>query len=157
MTDPEPDLPAAGAPVTLREITKETVRAIVQLEVAPAQRQFVASNGMSIAEAYFSPGSAWFRAIYAGETPVGFVMLDVDPSKPVFLWRFMVDARYQGQGFGRHALEAVIAHARALPGPRQLMTSCVPGEGSPCPFYERMGFVDTGIVEDGERVLRLDL
>ena len=151
------EMPDAGAPVTLREITKETVRPIVQLRVAPSQEQFVASNGMSIAEAHFSPEVAWFRAVYAGETPVGFVMLDLEPSRPPFLWRFMVDARYQGLGFGRRALEAVIAHVRARPGATQLMTSCVPGEGSPCPFYERMGFVDTGIVEDGERVMRLDL
>jgi diamine N-acetyltransferase len=150
-------MPGADAPITLREITKETVRQIVQLRVTPTQERFVASNGMSIAEAHFSPEIAWFRAVYAGEIPVGFVMLDVDPSKPPFLWRFMVDTRYQGMGFGRRALEALIAHVRTDAGVTQLLTSCVPGDGSPCPFYERMGFVDTGIVEDGERVMRLDL
>lgn len=39
-----------------------------------------------------------------------------------------------------------------------LLTSCVPGHGSPMPFYERAGFVDTGHAdEDGERYLRLPL
>jgi diamine N-acetyltransferase len=155
MTDPA-TAPAPDAPVSLREITKETVRAIVQLEVAPAQRRFVAANGMSIAEAHFAPERAWFRAIYAGETPIGFVMLDDDPTaSQYFLWRFMVDGRYQGMGFGRRALEAVIAHVRTRPGATELLTSCVPGEGSPCPFYERMGFAYTGVEEDGERVMRL--
>lgn len=158
MTDRPTDRPAPDAAISLREITKETVRQIVQLEVAPAQERFVASNGMSIAEAHFSPEVAWFRAIYAGELPVGFVMLEADAAKQqYFLWRFMIDARCQGLGFGRRALDLVIAHVRTQPGATRLETSCVPGEGSPCPFYERMGFTYTGAEEDGERVMRLEL
>ena len=158
MTDPTPAMPEPGAPVSLREITKATVRQIVQLRVSPAQERFVAANGMSIAEAHFAPEVAWFRAIYAGDLPVGFVMLEDDPVKQqYFLWRFMIDARYQGLGLGRSALEAVIAHVRTRPGATRLETSCVPGEGSPCPFYERMGFTYTGVEEDGEHVMRLDL
>lgn len=158
MTDPTADMPDPDAALSLREITKETVRRIVQLKVSPGQERFVASNGMSIAEAHFSPEVAWFRAVYAGEIPVGFVMLEEDAAKQqYFLWRFMIDARYQAMGFGRRALELVIAHVRTRPGAVRLETSCVPGEGSPCPFYERMGFAFTGVEEDGERVMRLDL
>ena len=56
--------------VTLREITAETVRAICNLDVAPEQRGYVAPNAVSIAQAHFQP-RAWFRAVYAAETPVG--------------------------------------------------------------------------------------
>jgi diamine N-acetyltransferase len=158
MTERPTDLPALDAAISLREITKETVRQVVQLRVAPGQERFVASNGMSIAEAHFSPEAAWFRAIYAGDLPVGFVMLEADAVKQqYFLWRFMIDARYQGLGFGRRALDLVIAHVRTRPGATRLETSCVPGEGGPCPFYERMGFAYTGVEEDGERVMRLEL
>jgi diamine N-acetyltransferase len=151
-------IPATDAELSLREITKETVRGIVQLKVSPGQERFVAANGMSIAEAHFSPEVAWFRAVYAGEIPVGFVMLEDDAAtQQYFLWRFMIDARFQGMGFGRRALELVIAHVRTRPGAVRLETSCVPGEGSPCPFYEQMGFVFTGVEEDGERVMRLEL
>lgn len=64
--------------VTLREITADTVRGITSLEVSEEQGKFGAPNGVSIAEAHFNEG-AWFRAIYAGETLVGFVML-FDPT-----------------------------------------------------------------------------
>jgi diamine N-acetyltransferase len=51
----------------------------------------------SIAEAYFSP-LAWFRAVYAGDTPVGFVLLSDDPaSHQYYLWRLLIDARHQGR------------------------------------------------------------
>lgn len=82
---------------------------------------------MSIAQAHFHP-EAWFRAIHAGETPVGFAMLEDWTRRPeeapedwlrepyVGLWRFMIDARYQSLGFGAQALRLLIDHARAVPG-----------------------------------------
>lgn len=52
------------ATVTLREVTRETVSSNLNLRVTKEQEPFVASNVVSIAEAYFS-ADAWFRAIYA--------------------------------------------------------------------------------------------
>jgi diamine N-acetyltransferase len=148
--------PGREAVVSLREVTKDTVRAICRLKVAPHQEHFVAPNAVSIAQAYFEP-KAWFRAVYANETPVGFVMLEEDTEKEeYFLWRYMVDTRYQKLGYGRQALTQVIEHVKTRPGATGLYTSCVPGDGSPCPFYERMGFRYTGEMDDDELVMRLD-
>jgi diamine N-acetyltransferase len=145
------------SPVSLREVTKETVREICKLSVAEHQKKFVAPNAISVAQAHFEP-KAWFRAVYAGETPVGYVMLFDNPDEPeYYLWRYMMDARYQGMGFGRQALDLVIAYVKTRPGAKELLTSCVPGEGSPCPFYEKLGFVFTGEEDDGELVMRLPL
>lgn len=150
-------LPDRDAPITLREVTKETLRAVLRLKVAPEQERFVAPNAFSIAEAHFEP-KAWFRAVYAGDTPVGFVMLEDDPEKPsYFLWRFMIDRRFQGLGFGARAISLLVEHVRTRPGATALLTSCVPGEGSPCPFYQKLGFAYTGEEEEGELVMRLEL
>jgi diamine N-acetyltransferase len=65
------------AVVTLREVTTENFRDILTLRVSPEQREYVASNDRSVAEAHFHQ-EAWFRAIYADETPVGFLMLHDD-------------------------------------------------------------------------------
>lgn len=144
--------------VTLREVTKETLRDITRLRVSPAQERLVATNAESIAEAYFSPGVAWFRAIYADDTPAGFLMLEDDPAEGrYYLWRFMIDARYQRRGIGQRALELLFEHVRTRPGAKALYTSHVPGEGSPGPFYERMGFVYTGEEDGGELVMRREL
>ncbi len=149
ITDPE---------VSLREITKETVREITRLKVRPEQERFVATNAESIAEAYFSPDTAWFRAIYADNTPVGFLMLEDNPTaKEYSLWRFMIDARYQRKGIGQKALELLFEHVKTRPDASVLYTSCVPGEGSPGPFYETMGFVYAGDEDDGELIMRREL
>jgi diamine N-acetyltransferase len=65
----------------------------------------------------------------------------------------MIDRRYQGRGFGARALERVVDHVRTRPGATELLVSCVPGEGGPGPFYEKLGFAYTGDVDDGELVM----
>lgn len=162
-TTPSPTV-ADHSTVTLREITAETVRSICDLRVAPSQEAFVDPNATSLAEAHVSP-RAWFRAIYADETPVGFVMLKEpetsavagpDPAAP-FLWRLMIVADRQGQGIGRRTLDLVIAEIRQRYGATELLTSCVPGDGSPCGFYRALGFAETGEIDDSEIVMRLAL
>ena len=145
-----------GSEVSLREVTRDNLDEVLRLKVAEAQRKFVAPNSTSIAQAHFYPEEAWFRAIYAGETPIGFLMLSDDPKKAeYFLWRLMVDGKYQGMGFGRHAITLLVAHVKTRPNATKLLTSCVPGEGSPFEFYNTLGFEPTGEVDDGEDVMEL--
>lgn len=154
--------------ITLREITKDTVRAISLLDVAPGQVGLVAPNAFSIAQAHFHP-EAWYRAIYADDTPVGFAMLEdwsqakghaaalYEGAPYVALWRFMIDHRFQKSGFGAQAMRLLIAHARTRPGAKNMLLSFVPKENNPEPFYARFGFSRTGEEDDGELVMRLAL
>jgi diamine N-acetyltransferase len=158
-----PPSPIEPDAVTLREITEETVVAIVKLQVAESQKGFVAPNAVSLAQALFSD-AAWYRAIYAADEPVGFVMLydeslRTPPPEPpsVGVWRFMVDARHQGRGIGRQALARVIDHVRAKGAFTTLELSYVPGPGCPEPFYRSMGFRPTGRMDGDEVVLELPL
>jgi len=147
------------APVSLREVTGETVIEICKLSntLQPPQTHMVAPNSISIAEAHFEP-HAWFRAIYAGETPVGFIMLYDDPDEPVyFLWRLMIAAPYQGYGFGRRAVEQLIDYVKTRPGATELLVSCGEGEGSPEGFYHKLGFRRNGKMYDDEVGLALAL
>jgi diamine N-acetyltransferase len=145
------------AEVTLREVTKETVRKIIDLEVAENQNHLVAPNAMSIAEAYFEP-KAWFRAIYADEEPVGFIMLYDDPDKPVYyLWRMMLADGQQRKGYGTRAMELLVDYVRTRPNATEIIVGAVPEGGSPQPFYEGFGFVPTGEIDHGEVQLRLEL
>ena len=146
-----------AATVSLREITRETVRSILDLNVAKEQEKLVASNARSIAEAHFAE-SAWFRAIYAGEMPVGFVMLSEDHDKgEYYLWRFMIDARYQGKGYGTRALELTIQHVKTRPNAKELVTSHVKGNERAGHVYQKLGFRYTGEVYGEELAMKLEL
>ncbi len=140
-----------AASVTLREIDDANVRAVLRLAVGPHQRAFVAPNAVSLAEAYATT-KVWPRAIYAGEEPVGFAMLsDDDDQRRYYLWRFMIDQRFQGRGYGRAAMELVESYVRTRPGGERIHLSYVPAPGGPEPFYRSLGYEDTGREYDGER------
>jgi diamine N-acetyltransferase len=159
------DQAPAAAQVTLREITPANLAAVQELRVAVGQERFVDGVGQSIVEAAANPAAKpWYRAIYAGEDPVGFLMLadDVPPGNELipyryYLWRMLIDGRHQGRGYGRAALDRLVERLRGRPGADALMTSVVPGPGSPFGFYLRYGFEPTGRMFDHEQLLRLPL
>jgi len=146
----------SAAEVSLRRITSQTVSDICDLSetLGEAQRNKVADNAMSIAEAHFSE-NAWFRAVYADEVPVGFVMLhigsdyDVIDCPGAFLWRFMIAGPFQRMGFGEKAI-ALVAREMKARGFAELFTSYGLGEASPEGFYKRLGFATTGETYDDE-------
>jgi diamine N-acetyltransferase len=143
--------------VTLREIDEDTLWSILDLEVAEEQKRYVAPNAVSIAEAHFSE-FAWFRAIYAGETPVGFVLLFIDEEEAEYdLWRLMIDKNHQRMGYGTAALRRVIDYVLELPSAEELTLSYLPGEGDPGQFFAKFGFEDSNEWVDDEKILALDL
>jgi len=144
--------------VELKEITNETLRPILKLDVRPDQQGYVAPNAVSISEAYFNRKEAWFRGIYAEGEPVGFVMLSLNPGKGEYwVWRYMVDAKHQGKGYGKVAMAHVLDFVRTQPDAKQLFLSHVKGNEPTAAFYKSLGFRYTGKEEDGELVMAIDL
>ena len=143
--------------VTLQEISEETLWSVLDLEVSEDQKKYVAPNAVSIAEAHFSP-YAWFRAIYAGQTPVGFVLLYLDEEEAEYdLWRIMIDKDQQRKGYGSQALDLVLEHVQTLPDAEELSLSYLPGEGDPSAFFRDFGFEDSEEWVDDEKILLLPL
>jgi diamine N-acetyltransferase len=149
--------------VHLRPLTDENRAELERLELAPGQERFVDSVTDSLAEAEEEPGGRAIQfGLYDGDVPVGFVMISDEVDGPgyiaQYLWKLLIDARYQRRGYGSAALGLVAEYFRSRPGVDVMWTSAGQGDGSPIPFYERYGFVRTGeLVFDGEVLLRLDL
>lgn len=129
-------------------VTPDNVTDACRLTVAPGQQRFVAPVAQSLAEAYVQPDVAWPRLVYDGDRLVGFVMGAFDPESPIWffrsgIWRLNVAADEQGKGYGRFAVEAVLAEARRR-GADRATVLWVPGEDGPEGFYRRIGFERTG-------------
>ena len=151
--------------VSLREIVDENREAVLALRVAPGQERFVGSVRGALADAAEYPqANPWYRAVYADDEPVGFVMVswDVEPRPPViigpwFLWKIIIDERYQGRGYGAATVRQIADIVRAA-GATELLTSYVPDDAGPDGFYRRIGFVPTGDLDAaGEIIVRLPL
>jgi diamine N-acetyltransferase len=165
----QPHRPGGGesaAPVvSLREITEDNRAAVEALAVTEEQSFYVASVTKSLQDAEEYPDAkAWYRAVYAGDEPVGFVMISDgitvdDPTYvgPYYLWRLLVDRRFQHRGYGTATLDLIVKHVRTRPDARTFLTSHVVGPTSPVTFYQQYGFQLTGQVHEGEPLLELNL
>lgn len=146
--------------VSLRPLTESNRQEVEALRVAPGQEEFVSSVADSLREAADHPDAhAICWAVYSEDTPVGFVMIadEVDSPEyiPHYLWKLLIDERYQRQGFGTATLDLIVEYFRGRPAVEALNTSAGQGDGSPIAFYERYGFERTGEVHFGEVMLRL--
>ena len=149
--------------VSLRHVDDSNREAVLALRVTPEQLNFVSSVADSLAEAVDEPhGRAIQWAVYDDDTTVGFVMISDEVGVPgyiaQYLWKLLIDERYQRKGYGTATLDLVVEYFRSRPGVQVMWTSAGQGDGSPIPFYERYGFKRTGeIVFDDEVLLRLPL
>ena len=148
--------------VTLVELGPHNVGPYRRLRTHMSQERLVAPMAASFTDALFpevidgAPVAPWMRGIEADGTAVGFVMLAAATQHhpEPYLWRLLIDRMHQRRGIGDRALGQVFELLRAA-GHLSVTVSWVDGPGSPRPFYERLGFVPTGEIDDGEIVARL--
>ncbi|MEC3982048.1 GNAT family N-acetyltransferase [Amycolatopsis sp. H20-H5] len=145
----------------LAEVTRDNVGAACKLSVASHQESYVAPVAISLAEAYAQPDVAWPRLVFDGDVPVAFVMGAFEPGNPLEffragVWRLNVGAGQQGNGYGRFAVEGVLAECRRR-GIAKATVLWQPGEHSPEAFYLKLGFRKTGDVFHGQHVEALEL
>jgi diamine N-acetyltransferase len=155
--------------ISLRPVDASNYEECIALSVAPDQQRFVASNLQSLADAYVWREAAEPYAIYADDEMVGFGLLfpfaggvadDAVPEpgteRGYIIVRLMVDERFQGRGYGRAALDAIVNLVRAR-GLRELRLSVAPENAQALEFYRRNGFVETGEIHGGEIVMERQL
>lgn len=135
--------------ISLRPVTAENWRTCIRLQVSDDQKEYVAPNLYSLAESRFEPTCVPL-AIYAGEEMVGFVMYD---ASDYHIARFMIDLHHQGKGYGRAAMQALLAQFEEERAHPVASLSFVPGNLAAERLYESVGFCKTGEMDGGELVM----
>ncbi|GAA3560417.1 GNAT family N-acetyltransferase [Microlunatus spumicola] len=149
--------------ITLEPVTPANLDDALAIRVAPEQEHLVRAVVTSLAEAFVHPDIAWPRLVVDDGVAVAFVMAFVDSAwedDPTDLrsgvWRLNVDRAHQGRGYGRFAVLAVCDELRAR-GSDACFVTYHRGEGSPEPFYRRLGFRATGETSGDQEVAVLAL
>jgi len=153
---------APSAVFEVRTVTAANVDELIKLKTTEEQERFVASVPKSLAQASVRPAGRPL-GLYANGEPVGFLLLwdarrDPDPAEradQLYIWRLMIDVRFQRQGHGQAAMRWLIDEARRM-GVASVGLSHVP-ENPVGKFYERFGFRYTGKVNEGEHEMVLEL
>jgi len=132
--------------VELRPVTAENFQECINLKVKDEQADFCASNLYSIAESKVEP-AAIPVCIYLDGAMVGFILYGPEEYKGgerMWIDRFMIDARYQGRGYGKLALAALLAAIRRDFDFGEVYLSYVPENEIADKLYGGFGFVKTG-------------
>lgn len=153
--------------VHLRPITKDNLAACLALHVGDDQKQFVADNAQSLAQAYVGdtlvPLGIYPAAArgWADDVPVpmvGFTMYELEAGIG-FIMRLMIDRDHQGRGYGRMAMIEVIRRLLLHPEVEAIATSYRHDNAAAARLYATLGFVPWDIPwaqnQDVERYLIL--
>lgn len=139
--------------VELKAITEDNLIDAFNLKLVPGQERFVSHPIRSLAQAYVYRNQCQPFGIYAKGMMVGYVMVIYDYDIPEYdIWHMMIDESMQGHGYGKEALDQVIAYIKTKPfgDSTRVTLTCNMNNPAARKLYESKGFTATGIEDDNE-------
>jgi diamine N-acetyltransferase len=168
--------------ITLRKISilDDNMQECIELGVLPEQSNFVATNAISLAQAYGDNkalaetgkgNNAIPYAVYEDDKMVGFAMYgyfppEEDDDNPYskdehfyYFWRLLIDKNHQGRGLGRETVRQVMDEIKTKPygEATYCYVSYEPTNIGSKTTFASYGFEEDGRVIDGEVVARYKL
>jgi diamine N-acetyltransferase len=130
--------------IKLIDITTDNWEKICRLYPGKDGREFVASNAFSIAQSVFEKG--WvIKGIAKDDLLIGFTMYGFSEElNACELCRFMIDEHYQGNGYGKRALQIIVDEMFRNYGCDKIYLSTAPSNSRGKHIYRNAGFVPTG-------------
>ncbi|KAA0546698.1 GNAT family N-acetyltransferase [Bacillus sp. BGMRC 2118] len=146
--------------ITIHEVNAHNFNSVINLKLADFQKDYIASNVYSIAESKVNSCYTPY-SINLGKEVIGFVMTDYDPNledqNKYWIPRFMIDARYQGKGYGKQGMQVILKGLFTNEDCSFVRLSTEPSNVAAIRFYESLGFVQTGeLLEETEVILQLN-
>ena len=139
--------------INLRIITEENFIDAFNLKLAEGQEKYVSHPIRSLAQAYVYREQCQPFGIYMDGEMVGYVMVIYDYDIPEYdIWHMMIDEKHQGKGYGKAALEQVLAYIKTKPfgDSNRVTLTCNLKNDNAIALYHGMGFAETGVVDEDE-------
>ena len=146
--------------ISLREITEENFIDAFNLKLGEGQEKYVSHPIRSLAQAYVYREQCKPFGIYNEDKMVGYVMVIYDYDVPEYdIWHMMIDASRQGKGYGKEALDKVIAYIKTKPfgDSGKVMLTCNKDNAVALKLYSKIGFTETGVEDEDEIELSMML
>ena len=146
--------------INLRKITEENFIDAFNLKLGEGQEKYVSHPVRSLAQAYVYRDQCQPFGIYNDDEMVGYVMVIYDYDIPEYdIWHMMIDEKHQGKGYGKAALEQVLAYIKTKPfgDSNRVTLTCNMDNTKALALYQNMGFLETGVVDDEEKELSMNI
>ena len=137
--------------IRLAEITEENWGAVASLSVKDSQKGYLAPPIGIIARGYvYRDCGAKVYAIENDGEPVGVALVREFTDEPLGydLQQFMVDARYQGRGYGSAALGLILDELRREARYDHVEVCVKKADAEAIRLYEKHGFTDSEYVDE---------
>ena len=141
----------------LVSVTQDNWRKAVFLTTAADRKicldeEWIAANAFSLLQCQYDPD--WdCRLLMDGETAVGFLFYGYWREKDRYLLcRYMIDAEYQGRGYGSAFLPMAVELIRGQYGCRDVYVTVEDLNVRAVGLYEKAGFERTEELDEDERV-----
>ena len=142
--------------INLRKITEENFIDAFNLKLGEGQEKYVSS----LAQAYVYRDQCQPFGIYNDDEMVGYVMVIYDYDIPEYdIWHMMIDEKHQGKGYGKAAIEQVLAYIKTKPfgDSNRVTLTCNMDNTKALALYQNIGFLETGVVDDEEKELSMNI
>lgn len=131
--------------ITIKPVTKENWEEALAISVKGSQKEFVPSVAESLAFAYIKPWDEELDpfALYSGDEMIGFFYVSYTPGSKGNYWigGFQIDKQHQGKGYGRKALESIIAFIKeSHPNCEVISLTIEEANKHARQLYEKVGF-----------------
>ncbi len=141
--------------ISLKQVDTTNFWEVIDQSVAKEHENLVLNNAVSIAQAYVQPECIPL-AIYKEDTLVGFAMYCIDTDDGEYwIYRFMIDQRFQGKGYGKLALESLINRIKEDKNKNKILLGVHLDGKAAVHLYQSMGFEFTGQVFGQEYIMEL--
>ena len=139
--------------IRLELINKDNFDQVLDLEVAPKDQRRVASVEYSLAQAWLYRDSEdlFPYAVKSGQLTVGFLLLSYQPMEnSYYIWRLLIDQKYQNQSFGKEVIRQVLQRAKDDQQCHKVTVNYVIGNHKMLYILEKFGFQPVGL--DGQEM-----
>lgn len=146
--------------VRLERLTRDNWEKVITLAIADEQRRFLETPSVlyAFAEVQFHPTYTAY-GVFDDETVVGFVIYGCLPEDRFKWWipLLIIDLHYQGQGYGRAAMQLIISAVREqAPGCREIALSYKSDNQVAERLYLSLGFAKTDEIDErGQVTMRM--
>ncbi|MDK7489840.1 GNAT family N-acetyltransferase [Bacillus paranthracis] len=145
--------------IYLKPIDKNNWEEAIRLSVKKEQQTLIASNLYSIAEVQFLD-DFYAKGIYLDEKMIGFTMFGIDSDdNNYWIYRLMIDKKFQGKGIGKQAIHLVIDEIRRNNNANIsiIMIGYAPENFTAKFLYKKVGFIETELSSWGEQLAKYSL
>ncbi|HEM5209484.1 TPA: GNAT family N-acetyltransferase [Streptococcus suis] len=133
--------------IRLEQVNKDNFDQVLDLEVAPRDQRRVASVEYSLAQAwlYREDGHLLPYAVKSGQKVVGFVLLSIQEDKSYYVWRLLIDKKYQNRGHGKEVIRQILVLAKEDTLCQKVTMNYVIGNHKMRYILEKLGFQSVGL------------